>query len=777
MPEGGVGDVVRGTGEGAQPAMKGDKGSTLAGFAKMLASADESVFQSSENVINIFKEVDETFCDASTCVADPCTFAATYSCWAVNCQQGWNDLFNPRGAEVLQLKRGLIYFRTMDVNTEDLDSLADIKYLCLYLWFLRQHSCISAVYISLPVLAPRHLPLFLSLLKLTDGLRQCEIRGNDPFMEPSLPVCEFRLRPLSPLSKLRELGLAAVRLTNDDVNILARVVERSEMLVALVLIDVEMGSVAFADVVAKVIQHKKLQDFRVKMKAVEPETIFDEALGLIGSSGSLLRLHVHVDRGLVNLLRGLQGCTTLNELIVENMIEDAEAVRALADFLEKQQSCRCLKACINTKMLESVYRVHDDMERIIGSSSVEVLILSGSVFAPQSVKHLVDGLAASKMLKQLHLDDTQLACADVFPFVKVVKVRSKKGGFEELNLGEVSGSENELCDLLRFMTDADVCHLITLTFHERLIPALKESATNSGRFSKVTLSYVEAEQAEPALQALRLTASTLKSICIDSPQDISILGGQFLAYLIRNCKSLTVLQLRCSTQAKAARQIFKAIAQSKSLVVLSIERLCFEDKLYPDLVHRDLVDMLRQNQSLHRLEFYLRDVQEYEKLKPYLVEGLSAHEYLTSLKIYTGKVRKELVVREPVILECLRRNTIVLEWTMDIMLRDFLAPEAAAAIQALDDCESRLDLLRRVGAFFPRAAESRLRLARMATRTKYYLLRAAYHKHEEFVWSPDGQNRFRELKMFMRDQAFSIMGIAQEHRESSSDSDCDVGKS
>ncbi|KAL1483204.1 hypothetical protein MTO96_033363, partial [Rhipicephalus appendiculatus] len=184
-----------------------DKGSTLEGFAKLLAAADDSVFQSPDNVIDIFTEVDQTFCDDSTCLTNPCTFASTYSCWAVNNQQGWNDLFNPRGAEVLQWKRGLLCFRTMDVDPEDLDSLGDIKYLCLYLWFLRQHSCISAVYVSLPVLAPRHVSLFASLLRLTDGVRKCEIRGNDPYMGPSFPIAECRLRPLNSLSKLQELGL------------------------------------------------------------------------------------------------------------------------------------------------------------------------------------------------------------------------------------------------------------------------------------------------------------------------------------------------------------------------------------------------------------------------------------------------------------------------------------------------------------------------------------------------------------------------------------------
>ncbi|KAL1483203.1 hypothetical protein MTO96_033362 [Rhipicephalus appendiculatus] len=504
-----------------------------------------------------------------------------------------------------------------------------------------------------------------------------------------------------------------------------------------------MTAVAFADLVAKVTQHKKLQDFRVKMKAAEPETLFDEALGLIGISGSISRLHVHVDRGLVNLLRGLQGCATLSELIVENVIEDAQALSALADFLVKQQSCRCLKACIDAKNFQCVDATLNDMRRIVGNSSLEVLVLSGSVFAPQLVKCLADGLAVSKTLKQLHLDECQLACADVLLFVKAIKERAKKGAFEELNVGAVT--------------------------------ALRESVRNSSKFTVVTISGVGIKQAEAALQALRLTANTLKSLCVDSPLDISILGGQFLAYLIRNCKSLTVLQLRCGTQVKAARQILKAIAQSKNLVVLAIERWYYEDKIHHDLVLHDLVDMLRQNEGLHRLEFYLRDVKEYENLKPHLVQGVSVHQYLTALKIYIGEKHEELVVRDPVLLEQLRRNSIALDWTMDVMLRDSLAPEAAAAVQALDACESRLDLLRCTGAFSPRTADNRLRLARMATRTKYYLLLAAYRKHEEFVWSPDGRERYREIMSYVRDQAFNIMGIPQERSPPSSGSECEIG--
>ncbi|XP_037524940.1 uncharacterized protein LOC119401979 [Rhipicephalus sanguineus] len=753
---------------------KVDKGSTLAGFAKILAAANDTVFHSTDNVIDIFEKADQTFCDDATCLTDPCTFASTYKCWAVNRQQDWNDLFNPRGAEVLQWKRGLLCFRTMEVDPESLDSLGDVKYLCLYLWFLRQHSCISAVYLSLPVLAPRHVSLFTSLLKLTDGVQKCEIRGNDPFMGPSLPMAEFRLSMLGSLSELRELGLAAVHLTDDDAKILERLVERNESLVALVLIDVEMSAVAFADVVGKVVQHKELQDFRVKMNAREPETFFDEVLLMIGFSRSISRLHVHVNRGLVYLLKGLVVCSSLSELIVENMIEDAQALGALADFLEKQP-CRCLKACIDAKKLERVDGALDNMQRIVGNSSLEVLVLSGSVLSPQSARRLADGLAASKTLKQLHLDECGLGCADVLPFVKATKERAKQGKFEELNVGAITGSGNQLCDMFKTMTDADVCHMITLTYSDFLLPALRESLDNNSRFTKVTISCgdtgEEAKQAEPALQVLRFTAQTLKSLCIDSPRQLSKLGGHYVAYLIRNCKSLTVLQLRFLTKAMAARQILKAIAQSRSLVVLALERWCYKDKVHTDIIHHDLVNMLRQNESLHRLEFYLRDIEEYDNLKPHLVQGVSVHEYLTSLKIYIGEQREELVVRDPVILEQLRRNAIVQDWTMDIMLRDSLAPEAAAAVEALDAYESRLDLLRRTGAFSPRAAENRLRLARMATRTKYYLLLAAYRKHKEFRWSPDDLRSYHELMSYVRDQAFSIMGIPQERSPPSSDSE------
>ncbi|XP_037524943.1 uncharacterized protein LOC119401982 [Rhipicephalus sanguineus] len=215
----GVATDVNRTRDAVMPALKTYKGPTFAEFCKILVAADDTVFHSLENVIDIFKKVDQTFCDDDTCLTYPCTFESTCCCWAVNRHQGWNRLFNPRGAEVLQSKKGMLCFRTMDVDVEDLDSLDDVKYLCLYLWFLRQHSCISAVYLSLPVLAPRHVSLFTSLLKLTDGVRKCEIRGNDPFMGPSLRMA--RLTALSSLSKLSELGLARLHLTDDDADILA----------------------------------------------------------------------------------------------------------------------------------------------------------------------------------------------------------------------------------------------------------------------------------------------------------------------------------------------------------------------------------------------------------------------------------------------------------------------------------------------------------------------------------------------------------------------------
>ncbi|XP_075530017.1 uncharacterized protein LOC142563341 [Dermacentor variabilis] len=674
-----------------------DQGATLTGFARILANADAGVFGSADDVLAIFNTTDEEFCNGSTtCLSAVCTFEEKSSCWAVDRQLVWNRLFNTRGVEMIQLQKGRLHFRTFNVYPEDLITIGDVKFLCLYLWLLRQHRCISGVVVSIPVLAPRHACLFVSLLRLTKYVQKCEIHGSDALKGQFLAKDALRASTLDYLYLLRELGLSAVHMINNDVTILARLVERNKFLIALILIDVEMSVQAFAQLVAKVVEHQTLEELRIKTTAMEPEPLFNKALGLIGQSRTISRLYIHVDRGLSSLLQGLLENSSVRELTLEPTISDAKVMRALADFLEKRESCNHLKACFNTSQFRTTSGALDDLQRIVGKSSLRSLVLSGSTLAPRGARRLADGVAVSRTLKELHLDDCHLACADLQPFVVATKQCATFGQFEELNVGAVLGKEYDQRELFRNILRSGVSDKITLVYNDHLVDPLREALEMSIKLVKFSLFHGVTTETEPLLFGLRKTVKTLRSLCIDTIRVLSSLGGLYVAHLIRKGDSLRVVRLRCRTEPRASDAILKALTKSRSVALLTIERWYLSES-----VGCTFADMLRQNRSLNRLEVYLYDAKGYELLKDHLVKGLKVNASVSVVKMYQGQQHDEVTVWDFGMLQCFRRNTMILAWVTDVILRDGMCLEAAAVADFFEICDAPLDLFQRTADFSP----------------------------------------------------------------------------
>ncbi|KAH6946743.1 hypothetical protein HPB50_014829 [Hyalomma asiaticum] len=461
-----------------------------------------------------------------------CTFPVKRSCWAVSYQNAWNKLFNPRGVEVIEMQKPTLYFRTLDVHPDSLPADGDVDFMCLYLWLLSEHHCISAVRLCIPVLAPRHCPLFLSLLKLNRSVRKCEVDGGSPFTKPSLLTGWPNAEVVKYLFELRVLRLATLHLSDENVSLLADLVRRNDSLVALVLTEVKMNALALKELATTVAEHKKLQDFRLSMATVQPQPTCGEVVSVISQSSSLSRLYIHLNDGLLNLLRSLLNNSSLTELTLEMAIDDEEVLHALVDFVVNQKSFQRLKIRIDARQFEHAEGVLDDMQRIIGQSSLDVLVLSGSTLPSTTVSRLAHGLAVSATLRELYLDDCQLACADVLPLVEAISSNVKVGKFEELYLGAMTGDDSQLCELLRKIMDADVCDKVTLTYGEGLIPTLLGALRMGLKFVKVTISGVD-PPLQSILHSLRTTVSTLKSLSIDTDQEIDRLTGVFLGSLIQ----------------------------------------------------------------------------------------------------------------------------------------------------------------------------------------------------------------------------------------------------
>lgn len=691
-----------------------------------------------------------------------CTFPAKRSCWAVSNQNAWNELFNPRGVEVIEMQKPTLYFRTLDVNPDSLPADGDADFMCLYLWLLGEHHCISAVRLCIPVLAPRHCSLFLSLLKLNWSVRKCEVDGGSPLTTPALLTGWLTADVVKYLFELRVLRLATLRLSDEDVSLLADLVRRNDSLVALVLIDVKMNALALKELATTVAEHKKLQDFRLSMATVQPQHACGEVVSVISQSSSLSRLYIHLNDGLLNLLRGLLNNSSLTELTLETAIDDEKVLHALVDFVVNQKSFKRLKIRIDARKFEHAEGVLDDMERIIGQSSLDVLVLSGSTLPRTIVSRLADGLAVSATLRELYLDDCQLACADVLPLIEAISSSLEAWTFEELYLGAMAGDDSQLCELLRKIMDAYLCDKVTLTYGEGLIPTFLGALRMGLKFVKVTISGVD-PPLHSIFHSLRTTVSTLKSLSIDTDQEIDRLTGVFLGSLIQKANCLEVLRLRCRPQPVVVTHILKAIGNSASIEALSLEHWSFEG----EAVTAAFVEMLRQNRRLHRLEIHWNSDEDYDSFQTHLAEGLSLNMSVFIVKQYCNEVlhvRKDFELLQPI-----RRNSMILAWVIDLILRDKLYPAGAAVVDTLNTCEAYRDLFRSASDLSPRTTEDRKCVARKATRTQLYTLLSVFRGHRDFCLKADGKTRLDNLLYSMRGQVLKAI-------KSSKDTSDDEGK-
>ncbi|XP_077494892.1 uncharacterized protein LOC144105659 [Amblyomma americanum] len=727
-----------------------DPGATLAGFAEVLSQAYPFVFGTANHVLEIFRAADEEFCNNRAIWLSPlCTADDRSPCWAAERQSAWNDLFNRRGVELVQLHKGTFHLRTLAIDPDDLSRDADVKFLCLYLWLLRQHRCITSVSLSIPILAPRHQALFASLLKFTEYVQKCEIHGSDPLSASSVMNGELRVSALGCLSVLTELGLAAMHLCTEDGALLVAAVEKNIHLAALILIEVQIEAPTFAQLANKVAEHKRLEDFRLKMAINEPVSVYTAALSLLGKA-NLIRLLISVDCSLLFLLKSLVGNESLIDITIESTIVDVETLTALAELACKNLALKRLKAKVDLARFLHIRGVPKEIFRLAGASKLHSLVLSGSVLSPQVMNVLADGIGVSRSLKELHLEDCNLSCSDVLPFIRVIA--GSGSGFEELNVGSLTGNDDQRRELLRQMIEAEVCHKITCVYNDCQVGLLHDALDSHVVFSKISLSYGASTEAEPVLRALRGTLKTLKHLSIVTQRPLSILGGQFLAYVLRNGEVLKVVRLRCRTRASSSIQILKGLADSKTVEVVTIERWNMNDN-----VQRTFVDALRQNRSIHRLEFCWNEPAEYANFKPALVKALMFNQSVSTLKMYQGAQRDEAYDSD--LLQHVHRNEMILSWTVDLILRDDLCAEGAVAYERLKCCDAMLDLFEREADCSPRTAMNRLRAALMGTRSALYALEDAFSNRKDFKATPDARVQFENLSSFVRDEVVGTLGL------------------
>ncbi|KAH6946744.1 hypothetical protein HPB50_014830 [Hyalomma asiaticum] len=170
--------------------------------------------------------------------------------------------------------------------------------------------------------------------------------------------------------------------------------------------------------------------------------------------------------------------------------------------------------------------------------------------------------------------------------------------------------------------------------------------------------------------------------------------------------------------------------------------------------------MLRQNRSLHRLEIHWTPDDDYDSFKTHLSKGLSLNMSVFIVKQFFNEVLH--VPSDFELLQPIRRNSMILAWVIDLILRDKLYPAGAAVVDMLNTCEAYRDLFRSAADFSPRTTEDRKCVARKAARTQLYTLLSVFRGHPDFCLKADGKTRLDNLLYSMRGQVLKAIESSQE---------------
>lgn len=745
--------------EEGSPPREGDlRSRELEDFAIELSDDHPKLFGSVNDVLAFFNDADEfqRTTVPSTRLSQVCTFTKQHSnCWAVKQQKAWNRVLTPRGVQLIELQIGTLHFRTLNVDPEELSEEEDVKFLCLCLWLLRHHRCINSVSLYIPVVAPRHGSVFTNRLRFTSFVQRLEIRGDSPFRvtpgkdSPSggRPVAirfERRLRDdtFNCLSELRELALSSLNFSSNEelCNLTGCLARNNETLTALILIDVEMSAEGCFILLMTVSQNLyKLQDFRIKTSGMKPRDQIVRALPLVGSMRTVSRLYVHADHGMVDMLQCLSNNSMLKQLTLEPVVDNVAVLAALANLICGHPVHMRLKIRLDIPAIRNASTAMDHLDRMIRRGCLRSLVLSGSTITLSQLLKISHSLELSD-LEELYVDDCDVACEAVEKFSRAIFMR--KDTFKELNVGSPVGSEEQQQSMFSYMVAYGVCGKITLVYTDSLVRnyQLWARVPAFNHFTKVTLCCSEKTLIEPVLRILRNAKRTLESLSITAAEVLSSMGATFVAQLIQECTRLRVLRLRCRINENGCVHILRALAASRTVVLLTVERWDITRR-----VTEAFADMLRENRSLYRLEFYWQDIEDFQDFSLFLTKGLTFNRTVAVMKVYQGPQRDEVIDLNESTMVALQRNEMLLSWVTEVILRDRMALEGTVLADLLDVCDAPLDMYQRSADYSPRTSANRAQWALMATRSTYYALREAFPEPIHRSASAEAQRRLQDV--------------------------------
>ncbi|XP_065311600.1 uncharacterized protein [Dermacentor albipictus] len=653
---------------------------TLLEFARHLHHEVPLHFASAEAVLEILQPAETFFSSLGVDMSRPCTYPHDGRCWMHCYQNAWNEFLNNHGQELLGSPAGLT-LRTLRVpGRVSVDPESTLLSLCIVLWLLYQHRCITSATLSAGVIVPRHISIFYRLLLFHEGY--VSVHADD-----SEPAGAWNCHVLDALHRTRHLQVfhvSALHLGERECDGLCALLGRNPHLSVLVLRRVTVDSTATANFFSGLKVLKALE--RLEFEAAAGEQSECEEIVTILLQTTVRWLNLTVACNMTEFFKQLARNEMLQELELGHPVSEVESFRSLASSLAVNQSLRCLKVAVNMNHNAAYEDFCDALSKLVRNNRrLEVLDLSGSTLHDsQAAKALSDALCRNCTLDRLYLHECDLTCTDVLLILDGLK---ENGSLRELCFGLVSDTPSVRASVYDSIVRQGLVNRVTFVWRDDEVPLLAERLECCLSLRKL---YFSAEDAWPEdvgnfLKILPEFHSTLDTLHIHAPGVITTDGARCLSSLFELSTALHKVAVIYETTQESSLALLEGLASSNSITFFAFGRWYLGG-----MVSVAFRTALMNNMSLLQLDVHKSDGERVpSEFKNMLPDVVFTSKSLVTVRHFRDHEEVNEGMTDVIVRSTLRTNEMALRDTLDVILQKKLAAQAAYAYHKLRFCDDQ----------------------------------------------------------------------------------------
>ncbi|KAH6933245.1 hypothetical protein HPB50_013833 [Hyalomma asiaticum] len=675
-------------------------------FARFIYAEDRDVFQNVERLKRYLRLAEKRFLASrnhAMSLFGPCTQTMEGYCWLFKRYLDVNSVILPHGFEMIIIRGNAFAVQTLE-NSEDIITRPDELFaMCICNWLLREHSCIARVVLNVATVARFHAPLFWRLLSLNVlHLNNVELIG--------LPTDEshFRFsRGFENATRLAEIVLVHIRLSDDQVSLLCEVLTRNVALQKLVLKYGHLSAVALELLGGAISEHGRPTFFELREETPSCELYADAVASLLDTP--VRRMCLDAPCNWAELFKRLR----CNKLLSDLEIIDCDSLmhsslHYLADSLLENSTLTRLKLSIRFPELNPCIKDHwCQLTKSIGQNrNLKWLSFASTEFCEEDsvmTVSLAEAIAQNKSLVDISVEDCDLSLAS---FYFLLDGLARNDSVKTLHFGELRKYEELNRSILDRVVEMGLEERVDCLCVMRSEWVLKWSQDECERtpIRRVRLLYTSALSESRILNILHRAQDKLTQLYVEGSGDVqmSTTAAIHLADLLANSHALEHVTLLFDADDTVAVKILIGLASSKTIYSVVVGRRW---KLSREVMTA-FQATFRRNSSIAELTVWQDDRTGYEELKRNIIDGLISNTALQKVRLLYGPEQKE--ARDPEMFAILQFNRGYALCVAGLILGGDWIVEGMVAFLRVCFCDNFRAVMRRATGFSDEEIDSKL---------------------------------------------------------------------